>query len=380
MAAEPAGRESEPAVTAQQATELIKALGAATFAERERAMGEIMRGGSAMAPHLRQAIESQQDPELILRAKKALHQMTEDNLETQVEIFLSADPEALLRGREWFAGWAEAEQLLGESVAVRELFIEVMRTHPDVTASLHGTTAQRDAAAKRAAAAVQIGMLERKQPPTLTDAVAMLLPLSDPAVQLGPGYEATLLSVFNRQFAAVRRDAQLWPPISGLLQQWMLRSRIENRADALWYAMQWDLPAGRELGLRTLQETTDIEMVQTALQAISRFGTVGDAPKLVQLLDDERPAITRMPVMVDNQPLKVTIADVALATIATLHRVPLRELQMQAGEVHPRVGIIVEHAGYTAAQAEQRAAAIEQARRWCSGQPPQAGGGLKPVP
>ncbi len=371
MADEPAEAEAKPSVTAQQAAQLIESLGAETFAERERAMGEIMRGGSAMAPFLREAIQSHQDPELILRARKALHQMTEDNLETQIETFLSSDPDAVRRGREWFEGWAVVEQILGDSVAVRELFIEVMRSHPDVTASLAGTTAQRTAAAERAATLVQTGMMERRQLPTLADGIAMLLPLTDPAVQVGAGYEATLLTVFNRQFATVRRDAQLWPPISGLLQQWLLRSRIENRADALWYAMQWDLPASSELGLRTLQETTDVEMLQTALQAIARFGSVEDAPKLAKLLDDERPAITRMPVMVGDQPLKVTLADVALATIATLHKVPLKTVGMQAAELHPKVGFLVDHAGYTAEQAAQRAAAIERARQWCKMRLPQ---------
>lgn len=362
---------SGSAVTEQQAAQLIAALGAATFAERERAMVEIMRIGGALAPYLRDAIQTEQDPELLLRAQKTLQYLTEDSLEAQIETFLSADPDAVGRGREWFEGWVEVEELLGDSLAVRELFIEVMKSHPHVTTSLAGTTAQRTAAAERAVTLVQTGMMERRQLPTLADAAAMLLPLTDPAVQVGAGYEATLLSVFNRQFATVRRDAQLWPPVSKLLQEWLPRSRIENRADVLWYAMQWDLPASKDLGLQTLQETTDVEMLQTALQAISRFGTAADAPQLVNLLADERPAVVRMPVMVDNQPLKVAVADVALATIATLYQVPLKELQMPAGEIHPKVGIIVEHAGYTAAQAEQRAAAIERARRWCSGQPPQ---------
>lgn len=367
----PSSAAQESTVTAEQATQLISSLGAETFAERERAMVEIMRIGSPLVPYLREAIQTQQDPELILRARKTLHYMTEDYLEAQIETFLSSAPDAVQRGREWFEGWAFVEEMLGDSVAVRELFIEVMRSHPDVTASLNGTTAQRTAAAERAVTLVQTGLMERRQLPTLADGIAMLLPLTDPAVQVGAGYEATLMSVFNRQFATVRRDAQLWPPVSKLLQKWLLRSRIENRADVLWYGMQWDLPASKDLGLQTIQQTRDVEMLQTALQAISRFGTIEDVPKLAPLLEDERPAVTRMPVMVGNQPLKVTLADVAMATIAKLHHVPLKEIHMQAGEIHPKVGIIVEHAGYTAAQAEQRTAALEQVRRWCNGQPPQ---------
>lgn len=373
-AAEPVPLESTSgpeAVTAERAETLIQQLGGATFAERERAMGEILQLGGAMAPHLQAAIQQQTDPELVLRAKMTLSQVAEDDLETAIQAFLAGGPETNRHDRQRFAGWAAVEQIMGDTPAVRELFVTVMKAHPDVTASLDSTTAQRTAAAERVAASVQIGMLERRQPPTLADAVAMLLPLTDPQVRIGAGYEATLLSVFHRQYAAVRGDAHLWPPVSTLLTQWLLRSRLENRTNVLWNAMQWDLPASVDLALRTLQETTDTEMLQTALQVIARFGSAEDAPRLEGLLDDNRPAITQVPVMLDDQPLKVTIADVALVTLAILHKVPPSDLGMRSAQLHPKVGFLVEHAGYTDEQGEQRAAAIERARRWCQGQPPQ---------
>ncbi len=359
------------ALTPQRADQLIHDLGGATFAQRERAMGEILRLGSDMAPHLRQAIDEQQDPELVLRAQKILAQMTEDDQQAQIEAFLSGSPEAKRHGRQWFEGWAAVEQTLGDTPAVRELFIKVMQSHPEITRSLDANTLQRTAAVEQAAISVQMGMIERQQAPTLADGIAMLLPLTDPAVQIGAGYEATLMTVFNREVGTLRNDALLWPPVSELLGQWVLRSRIENRADVLWYAMQWDLAAAGALGMRTLEETTDVEMLQNALQAIARFGSAEDAPAVAKLLTDDRLAVTRMPVMVGNRPLKVTVADAALATIAILHKVPLRELGMRAAELHPKVGFLVDQAGYTSDQAEERATAMERALRWTSGQPPQ---------
>jgi hypothetical protein len=350
-----------------EAERLIRSLGATTFAERERAMGEILRLGAPMVPHLRKAIESQEDPELVLRAKTTLSQMTVDDLESRIETFLTGAPGTSEKAYQWFDGWQQFESALGDSLAIRELFIEVMKAHPDVTKSLGATTADRASAAESVSVSVRVGMMERRQFPTVADGVALLIPLTDPAVPVGGGYDSTVLSVFNRHYGTLRRDAQLWPAISALLESWSLRSRIENRIDVLWYTMQWDLPAAGELGLRTLDETTDIETIQTAFQAISRFRTAADAARLVNWLDDERPAVTRMPVLLNNKPLKVTVADTALATIAILHKVQLKDLGMPTPELHPKVGFLIDNAGFTAEQAGQRAEAIARAKAWCEG-------------
>jgi len=354
-------------VTADQASELIESLAAPTFAQRERAMGEILSIGAAMAPYLKEAIESTDDPELSLRAKQTLSQMTLDDFESRVEIFLSGSADSSTKAREWFAGWSEFEAAIGDSNAIRELFVDVLKAHPDSPKSLTTNTADRTTVAERVASSVQLGMLERRQPPTLADGVAILVPLIDPDVRLGGANEMTLLSIFNRQFGQLQRDPQLWQPVSRLLELWILRSRIENRIDVLWYSMQWDLPASGQLGMQTLQETTEVETLQTAFQAISRFRDREDAPKLVRWLSDERPAMTRMPVVLDQKQVNVKVADTALATIAILYRVPLKDLGMQSGELHPKVGFLVDNAGYTADQADTRAEAIQMAISWCEG-------------
>lgn len=354
-------------VSPERASELIESLAAPTFAERERAMGEILSIGSAMAPYLKTAIESKDDPELTLRAKITLSQMTLDDFESRVEIFLSGSADSSEKARQWFEGWAEFEAVIGDSNAIRELFVEVMKAHPDSPKSLTTNTADRMTVAERVASSVQLNMLERRMPPTLADGAAILIPMIDPDVRLGGANELTLLSIFNRQYGELQRDPQKWQPVTRLLELWILRSRIENRIDVLWYSMQWELPASGQLGLQTLEETTDVETLQTAFQAISRFRGREDAPKLVRWLSDERPAMTRMPVVLDQKPVNVKVGDMALATIAILYNVPLKDLGMRSGELHPKVGFLVDNAGYTADQAQERTEAIAKAISWCEG-------------
>jgi hypothetical protein len=351
------------------AWDLVHRLGAPTFAQREQALGEILRAGISLAPQLRQVIADSKDPELVKRAEFALSQMTVDDLEARVAAFMTGDEATSDEARQWFPGWAIVRERLGNSVAVRELFVEVMKAHPAVTQSLMEGTAEREAAAEQAVLTVQVGMRQRGQAPTLADGVALLLPLTDPAVQVGVIYERMILSVFNRQYGTVSRDPQLWGPVTNLLDVWMDRSRPENRVDVLWYSMQWDLKGGRKLSLQTIEETKDIEMLQTALQTLSRFGQREDSAKLAPLLRDQRPAAVQMPVVVDNQPLQVTVADVALTTLAILNRVPPQDIGLRMTELHPRVGFSIENAGCTAAQAAEREAAVRLAERWCAGEP-----------
>lgn len=373
LACQGIGAAVEPAVaiTQEQAHDWVVGLGAPTFAERERAMGEILRAGTSMVPHLQQAIREFRDPELVQRAEFALSKLTVDDLESRVSRFLDGSAESGDLARQWFPGWEQFGSMLGDSIPLRELFVKVMKSHPRITQSLAEGTLERSVAAQEAVVTIETAIRQKNLPPTVADGVALLLPLTDPAVTAGVRYEEIILGVFNRLYGSVSRDSQLWGPVSRLLEQWMRRSRPENRAATLWSAMQWSLPGGAKLGLQTLDETTDVETVQTALQAIARFGNAEDAAKLAPLLQDNRPAATSIPIEVQDRRLRVTIADVALTTVAILHGVAPKDLGMQAVELHPLVGFSVDHVGFTVDQQAEREEAIRQATRWCAGEKPQ---------
>ena len=349
-----------------QASLLIEQLGAATFAERERGLGEILRVGMPMLPHLRAAAKDETDPERALRVIKALAQLTTGNFEARVTKFLSGRDDG-----EIFEGWQTVAATLGDTPAVRDLFVEIMRVHPQLVESLDGTTRDRSLAAEQTAQAIQTAMFQDHRFPTMADGIALLLPLIDPAVTISGGYEAALVSVLQKQMSIIRRDGALWVPVSGLLDRWVNRSRIENRNDVLWYAMQWDITGAATLGLRTLDETTDIETLQTAMQSIARFGVPEDGKQLAKFIDDDRPAATRMPVMIGEASIRVTLGDVAMAAIAVLNKVPLSDIGMKQGELHSKVGFLVDNAGYLPAEKDARVEAKQIVRNILDGKPPQ---------
>lgn len=360
-----ANEESESIVSQEAADALIQQLGAPTFEKREQAVTEILRIGMPMVTHLRKATEQQRDPEVLLRARSALDQLTTGNFESRVTEFLSGKSEG-----ETFEGWSTVEATLGDTPAIREIFVQILRAHPQLVASLDGTTRDRIVAVDKAAQQIQTNMFQNHQFPSLADGVALLLPLVDPGVTVSGGYEATLVSVLQKQMAALRRDASLWLPVSSLLDRWVLRSRIENRSEVLWYSMQWDLAGASILGERTLNETTDVETIQTAFQAIARFGKKQDAVAVAKFVEDKRPVVSRMPMIIGDQTLEVTVGDAALATIAVLYQVPLQDIGMKHGELHPKVGFIVDNSGFLPGKPDDRTKAIATVRGWLDGSAP----------
>jgi len=112
--------------------------------------------------------------------------------------------------------------------------------------------------------------------------------------------------------------------------------------------------------------------LQTAMQAIARFGTIQDAKSLAMFIENDQPAATRMPVIVDKESLRVTLGDVAVAAIAVLYKVPLQDIGMTQGELHAKVAFLVDNAGYLPNQSADRVDAQNSARSWLSGEPPKA--------
>lgn len=342
---------------------LVAQLGASTYAEREQATGEILRIGMPMAPFLKKAIKDGGDAERVLRSKATLGQLTSGNFELKVTRFLSGLDDGIM-----FDGWQTVEATLGDSAAIRELFIQIVRVHPDLIASLDKTTRERTVAADQTALLIQRNMFQNHVFPTLADGVALLLPLADPGVKMTGGYERTLLSVLRTQMADLRKDALLWAPMEKLLNQWVSRSQFEFRGEVIWNAMQWDLSAALVLSLRTLNETTDVETLQTAMQAIARFGTVEDAKTIGKFLDDQRIAVTRMFITIGEEPIEVTIGDTALAAIAVIYKVPLSDLGMPKGELHPKLGFLIDGVGHLKSKPEDRVRAVTTVRSWLSGE------------
>jgi hypothetical protein len=365
-ATEPAESSTEqlsPEQAAQIAT-WIEELGSREFATRERAASRLMEFGKGALPDLRRAIAESADAETRLRAGQIILQMSEGDLQARVEAFLSGKDVN-------FAGWNSAQFHLGDSVAIRELFVEILLAHPDCLEALDGTTRDRALALEKLMVRVGDRLRTVGQDPGRADFFAMLLIGSDPALELGALYEGLLLNLSRRQVATtIRRDAQLSGPFEAMLNKWLLRTSLSSREDMLVLGMAWDLPATLPLALQTLDEATQTETIATSLQAISKFGDKSQTEILKRFLQDARQVTDRG---FGDDPAQSQIRDWAMLTLAMIHQIPFEEIGMSHVHTHPASGFLPSDIAYKSDPEPARERALKRINQLF--QPPANGKG-----
>ena len=334
-----------------QIDEWIEQLGSTNFATRERASGHLMEKGAAVLPMLHQAASQTGDAETRLRAEQIIKQMTDGDLQARINEFLAGQEVG-------FEGWAIARQTLGDSIPIRELFVNMMTAHPDFVKSLELEKRDRSLALDKLITSVQ-GKLRSVNPgPEAADVFAMLLIANDPDVTLDNLFDSILLDLMRRQAASViRRDAQLSGPFQTLLDRWLFRCGTVNREEALLLGMSWDLPATLPLALQTLGEVNSTETIATCFQVISKFGDRRQTEILKLYLDDARTVSDRG--FTDDQ-LLPQVRDIAMLALAMICNVPLDEIGMSHVQIHPARGFILPDIAYSSDPERSRKRARER--------------------
>lgn len=337
-----------PTVSEEDIARWIDSLSSKQFAVREDAATRLVASGNRVLSRLREVAASHTDPEVRLRAGKIVNRLTQGDLKAKIDDFLA--------GKEvQFEGWDYTESFLGDSTSVRELFVEVLKSHPQLTASLSGPPRDRAIALEKTVAAVEDKMYRQRQYPNAADAVALLLPAADENVPLKGGYEDILMSVLQKPAVSnLHRDDRLTGPFNVLLGRWLVRSSMKNREEVLFYGLSWDVTETHQLAIQTLTEAQQTETLVLAFQAIARFGNKADTPAVAKFLDDERPAAERG--FADGRRVRTELRDVAMATIARLHKVPLKDVGFARDSMNERFGFLLDDLGFQVGEQDARAA------------------------
>lgn len=334
------GQNSEPsAQLAAEIQRLVAELGADQFARRERAAARLMEIGEPAVPRLQQAATESEDPETRLRASQIVRRLSDGDRAIRINQFLAGEEIE-------FEGWRVFRAILGDTGPTRQLFVDLLREHDSLLASLEQTSRDRVMALEKALADVQDKMFRKGEFPDQADTFALLLPVIDPNVPLGDGYEDAVISVLQKEAATrIKQDAPLSIPFRKLLENWAGRTGETNREEVLRVAMQWDLrDAGLVLALQTLSESNPAERVATALQAIARFGAREHLAAVRPLLEDHRTAAEGG--FVDGQEAVTRVSDAAMAAIAKLSGVKLTEVGFREAAEFKVYGFLVPELGF----------------------------------
>jgi hypothetical protein len=341
---EQAFQEDTIAETRQQIQRHIENLGAGQFSVRERAATELMRYGAPALDALRESSVNADDPEIRDRVSRLIKQMSDSERERKIARFMAGKDEE-------FQGWPMFRDIMGDSIPVRELFVDVNGEHPDVLEALDGNAMELAVAMEQVSARIQNQMFVRRRHPTEADTIALMLPMSHNDVRISDSYEITMIGVLDRTAASnISRDARLAPGFRGLIAKWIPRCSLSNRIESLSKAMQWNVPEALPVALSTLDETEDIATLIVAMQTIARFGTKKESVALATVLEDSR--ATGEAAYGAGQLLRSEVRDTAIATAAILHQIPLAEVGFPQASKHQTYGFTITGIGYDASDAD----------------------------
>ncbi|QEF96152.1 hypothetical protein Mal15_01790 [Stieleria maiorica] len=336
-AASDAKAVAEPASSQEferHVTKLVNDLRSDQFAVREQASEQLFRIGPATLPTLRSIRRQSNDTEQSDRLDRIIESLAKQNLESRIRSFLQGGPSEL-------ENWPEFEKWFGDSPPIRELFVDLYREHPDLVDSLGGTPQQLSMGLSR----VHRRLIERgvgpREVPQRIDLLALLLPMTDPNFQAGPQYDLIVASLLQLYPANdFRKDAVFGKPFMRIVATWMARSDLSIREQVLRLALQWKMDIGLTLALETLQQNPDPILLCRCMQTIARQGTPKHASLLAVHIHDSTVVFQKRYVGVHGS--EVQVGDVAAATIAFLHSVPVTEIGFAEPAEHPIFGIIYE--------------------------------------
>jgi hypothetical protein len=122
------GSLAVPAEDLARARLLVKQLGSPVFRDREKAESELTRMGRLARPALLDALRTDPNPEVRSRVSRLFPRADAADLQARIETFL-ADADG--KYDHDLPAWALFRKQLGTSKAVRELYVEVLKSQPN---------------------------------------------------------------------------------------------------------------------------------------------------------------------------------------------------------------------------------------------------------
>jgi hypothetical protein len=342
-------------------TRLVQQLGSASFADRERAASELMAMGVDTVDILITVVDQSTDAEIQLRGRRIIRQLKAGDLQTRIDDFLA--------GRDVkFDGWNVFRGLFGDNGELRQLFVDLVQSHPELIKAIEGTTRDRVVAMEKTVATVQQRMFVERKFPSPADTFALAMATIDDGVPVTAGYESVLLSTLQKTGAnTIRTNALLAPPFEFMLGRVIPRTTLSSRVDMLLTGMSWDIPSTLTLAVATLGETEQADVIAVALQAIARFGEKEHALLLTDLLDDKRDATEAA--FIEGQQVRTQVGDLAMVAIGILYDADLKELGMGDARPHPTYGFIIGDVGFPINDSGPRTKARQKIDKLLRGEP-----------
>ena len=271
---------------------MIDNLGAASYAEREKAARGLAALGIAAREPLETALQHA-DAEVRGRARRILDYLLDRDFQQRLRAF-AADANGS-RG-ENLPGWDRYRETIGEDASARRLFVDMQRSESLLIEAYINEPAKAgrilDARlqALRADSFIEDAIFEQRRP--VGQAAALLFVGADPAVPLSEAscdYVATFVrqqSFYQQAAGATRNSAPLKKLLAGWVGRYFGDGRAIHRTN-LFLALEYQLPEGLSLATRMVADPRLEDNVKPiAILAVARFGDRDEVQLLAPLLAD----------------------------------------------------------------------------------------------
>lgn len=307
--------------------ELVRQLGSPEFGVRQVAEQKLLRIGSPAKSALL-AGRRDADMEIRLASQRILICVAQQESAVLTEAFLGGDNKV---SHERFPGWPRLCDRLGDTRAVRQLYVEMLRSEPELLQSLErADPVLMDSWSERLLLQMTLAAPELQGGIGLPSGPALFALLFVGVELAEPEQDATRRQALQvlTQFLLTRLDDQQVarlgmrdPSVQRLLAIWaetMSRGKDGSQStQAILIALKFALPdLGCRLARAVLRENRDYPSAKPyAAIALARFGTAADALFLVPHLQDTRVFHTWSNPQLQPDPIQIQVRDVILAML-----------------------------------------------------------------
>jgi len=372
--------DADEEVDAEESRRLVEQLGSESFDQRRAAETQLRQTGLAAQSALMKGL-SNDDLQIRRTCRRLLNDILESDYQMRLARFEN-DTQGLFEHD--LPGWDRYREIAGDDQAARKLFSEMHQAEGALLISTEsGKVPMADALDIRYENVYRMMRLpnaKQRVQPSLATISALMFVASDPRLidddesgVSNDAYWSQLLNspVFRQGLSAGKSAA----PARAVLGQWIVlptSQRLLNQK--LRLAIQYEIPEGLELALRTIENRKQITPVYAsyAIEALGKLGGKPYAAKLLPLLEEET-AVTRQ--RVNKQIVTIQLRDVALGWLIYLtgqdhgeYNLPRAKPIFQRMAKNP-TGYSVSYSYMRFANEEQRKQALQKWNAWIETHP-----------
>jgi hypothetical protein len=281
-------QDSPTQLRAVQIPELVARLGSSEFSVRESAMEQLARADEKLLPELELALKtlSNEDLEAKVRLNSIVVRVKSDRFRNQEKDFIRSKEATETFG---FDGWKSFSKISGTNRNAKLLFLGLLESYPELVYQEIGSQKEALERARDIAATInqKFSDLSGYEVP---DALAMLYcfnvagDLTDRTLE-----RISVRTFYTSPFGPEMQDPQKRKSLEPLLAGWS-KHLVDRLPECLMLFTERDYPQARDIAFRLLESDqikSEPLWYVRSMQAIFRFGSKEDLPRIEKWLDDK---------------------------------------------------------------------------------------------